>query len=82
MLPQDSNFNFFDCFVGNCIWACQLIGHDVFVLESDDDVYWCTPKLLDGLNCESKWRTPNSLKNSNVSPSRKQWKKEESGHTP
>jgi len=39
------------------------------------------PQLLDGLNYESKgeWRTPNSLKDSNVSPSR-QWKKEESGH--
>jgi hypothetical protein len=26
------------------------------------------------------WRTPNSLKDSNVSPSRKQQKKEELGH--
>jgi hypothetical protein len=28
------------------------------------------------------WCTPNSLKDSNVSPSRRQWKREESGHAP
>ncbi len=25
--------------VWDCIWACQSIGHDVFVLELDNDVY-------------------------------------------
>jgi hypothetical protein len=28
------------------------------------------------------WRTPNSLRDSNVNPSRKQWKREESRHVP
>jgi hypothetical protein len=31
---------------------------------------------------EPIWRTPNSLKDSNVSPSERQRKKEESGRTP
>jgi hypothetical protein len=31
---------------------------------------------------EDMWRTPNSLSDSNVSPSRKHRKREESGHTP
>jgi len=34
------------------------------------------------LNILQIWRTPNSLKDSNVSPSRKQQKKEESEHAP
>jgi hypothetical protein len=31
---------------------------------------------------KDNWRTPNSLRDSNVSPSERQWKGEESGHVP
>jgi len=30
----------------------------------------------------TQWRTLNSLKDSNVSPTKKQWKKKELGHVP
>jgi hypothetical protein len=35
-----------------------------------------------GVPKDSKWRTPNSLRDSNVSPSKKQQKREELEHTP
>jgi hypothetical protein len=35
-----------------------------------------------GVEGHAEWCTPNSLKDSNVNTSRKQWKKEESGHAP
>jgi len=39
-------------------------------------------KLMEKYNLVGGCRTPNSLKDSNVSPSRRQRKREESGHAP
>ncbi len=69
-----------------CCYSIVWKNHHVIKLIVENLILWqmCTipPPNVVFMSSINMWRTPNSLKDSNVSPSERQRKKEESGCAP